>query len=167
MMGPYEIVAVVVVLLLLAIGLPAIVLLSNVLFPRLIQRASHYATVMPFRSMLVGLINFLFFSLVGTALASAGEGAALVGVLLWIALLSVVAVGIGAVARQVGARLLPERPEGPRRWLAGSLLLLGAAMLPVVGWIAVPIGVGLLGYGALIIALLRRGPAGPEELPAE
>ncbi len=66
------------------------------------------------------------------------------------------AVGLAAIAQLLGERLRPHDPSAVRRLLVGAATLELAALVPLVGWFAVPALAGLLGYGALVIALVQR-----------
>jgi hypothetical protein len=143
-------------LLALVVGLTALLLLCDVLFPNLVGRARRNAEQMPIRSFVVGLINFVFFGLIAVALLSGDEGAKLIGLVVGTILLSFVAVGLAVVGRLVGERLRPNDDSAVRQMLAGALTLELAALVPLVGWFAVPALAGLIGYGATVIALIRR-----------
>ena len=138
------------------LGLAALLLLCDVAFPNLVGRARQNAEGMPLRSLLVGLINLSFFGLLAFALLSGDQGAKVLGLLVGTLLLSFVALGLAAVARLVGERLRPNDPSAVRRLLAGAVTLELAALVPLVGWFAVTALAGLLGYGAVVIALVRR-----------
>jgi hypothetical protein len=142
----------------LVVSLAALLLLCDVAFPKLVARASQNAERMPLRSLLVGLINLSFFGLLAIALLSGDEGARALGLLIGTVLLSFVAVGLAVVARLLGERLRPDDPNAIRRLLAGALTLELAALVPLVGWFTVTALAGLLGYGAVVIALVRRPP---------
>lgn len=146
------------------VGLAALLLLCDVAFPNLVGRARQNAECMPLRSLLVGLINLSFFGLLAVALLSGDQGAKVLGLLVGTVLLSFVALGLAAVARLVGERLRPDDPSAVRRLLVGAATLELAALVPLVGWFAVTALAGLLGYGAVVIALVRRrSPTTDEE----
>jgi hypothetical protein len=152
----------------LGVGLAALLLLCDVAFPNLVARARRNVERMPLRSLLVGLVNFSFFGLIAAALLSGDESARALGLLVGTVLLSFVALGLAAVAQLVGERLWPDDPSAVRRLLAGAATLELAALVPLVGWFAVTALAGLLGYGAVVIALVRRRPpAAGEELRTE
>jgi len=69
-------------------------------------------------------------------------------------------VGLAVVGRLIDERLRPNDDSAVRQMLAGALTLELAALVPLVGWFAVPALAGLIGYGATVIALIRR-PAPP------
>lgn len=152
------------------IGLSAMTLVLNVMFSSFITRARDTAERMPVRSALVGFINFAFFGILSIAVLSVGQWAEthvstgsaglirLLGVLIILFLLTFIAFGITAVARWVGERLVPNA-TATRQALSGIVALEVASTTPLIGWIFVPLAVILLGYGAIIIALVwRRTP---------
>jgi hypothetical protein len=147
----------------LAVGLAALLLLCDAAFPKLVARASHNVEHMPWRSLLVGLINLSFFGLFAIALLSGDDGARALGLLVGTVLLSFVAIGLAAVAGLLGQRLRPDDSSAVRRLLAGALTLELAALVPLVGWFAVTALVGMLGYGAVVIALVRRRTTNDQE----
>jgi ABC-type transport system involved in cytochrome c biogenesis permease subunit len=149
----------------LGIGLAALLLLCDIAFPTLVARARRNAQHMPWRSLLVGLINLSFFGLLAIALLSGDEGSRVLGLIVATVLLSFVALGLAAVAQLLGERLRPGDPSTTRRLLAGAATLELAALVPLVGWFAVPALAGLLGYGAVVIALVRRRPSNASEAP--
>ena len=156
--------------LVLGSGLAALLVLGAVVCPRLVGRARQHAERTPIRSFLVGLINFAFFGLLASAAGARGGILGLIGLLLVAALFSGVALGLSAVAQLVGERLRPADPRPLPRLLAGALTLELAALTPLVGWVVVPLVAGLVGFGAVIIALLWRrapAPAGALEAPLQ
>jgi hypothetical protein len=142
----------------LSVGMVALLLLCNVVFPNLTARAGDTAERMPIRSFTVGLINFTFFGLLCAALLSGDQGAKVIGLIVGTTLLSFIAVGLAVIARLVGERLRPGQSV-VQQVLVGAITLDIAALVPVVGWLVVPVLAGLVGYGATIIALIWRGGA--------
>ena len=151
-----DVLSIALALLALGIGLAALLVLCDAVFSSLVARARQNAEHMPFRSFAVGLINFIFFGLIAIAFLSGDETARLIGLVIATILLSFAAVGLAVAARWVGERLRPDDPSTTRRLLAGAVTLELAALVPLVGWFAVPALAGLIGYGATIIALVRR-----------
>lgn len=148
------------VITVVGVGLAAQVVLCQLVFPRLIVRAQRNAERMPIRSFFVGLINLLFFGLLTAAVASLGEPGRLLALILLTILLGFIAVGLAAVARMVGERFRPDAADPIQQGLAGIVLLELAALVPIVGWVGVPVLAGLIGYGATIIAIIwKRAPA--------
>jgi hypothetical protein len=165
-MNLQNVVAGLILIVLLGSGLAGLLALCGAIFPAPIERAQRIAEQMPRRAFAVGLLNALFFGLIAAACGSQGDLGGLLALLILTGLLGYIAVGLTAVAALVGARLAPPAWGPLRRLLAGALALELAALVPLVGWVAVPALAGLTGYGALIIALLRRGRAAPA-LPVE
>jgi hypothetical protein len=151
-----ELLGLVLGLIALSIGLAALLLLCELSFPNLVARTRRNAERMPIRSILIGLINFTFFGVIAMGLLSGDQGARALGLIVATILLSFVAIGLAAIAQLVGERLRPQDPSAVRRLLAGAATLELAALVPLVGWFAVPALAGLLGYGALVIALVQR-----------
>jgi len=162
-----DIVGLVIVLFVVGVGIAALTVLLDAVFPRLVRRARNTAERMPFRSAVVGAINFFFFSalaLIAFAIAQdlTGSGAEfgagvlrLFGVLILSVLGGFIAFGIAAIARWVGERMMPEAPS-VRQSMSGIITLELAALAPLVGWFLVPLVVMCVGYGAVIIALVWR-----------
>jgi hypothetical protein len=148
--------AIIVSVLGLSVGMIALMLLSNAAFPGLVARARHTAERMPVRSFAVGLINFAFFGLLSVALLSGDQGAKVIGLIVGTVLLSFVTLGLAAITLLIGERLRPNDTSLLRQLLAGAITLDLAALVPLVGWFTVPTLAGLAGYGAIIIALIRR-----------
>lgn len=162
-----ELIGLVLGILIFGAGIAALSLVLDVLFPSFVRRARTTAERMPIRSAIVGFINFAFFSILGIAILSiaqeadnggSGGGAnllRLIGGIEILGLLTFIAFGIAAIARWVGERMLPDG-SAVRQSLSGVLVLELAALAPFVGWILVPLSVILVGYGAVIIALVWR-----------
>lgn len=160
-----EMLALLIVIAVVGAGLAALVALCHLLFPVLIARARANAERMPVRSALVGLINLAFLGLVAALLASREAELRPIGLVLLTLLLSLVTVGLTAVALLIGQRLWPAAGSPTRQVAAGALLLELAALVPVVGWFAVVLGAGLVGSGATIVALVRRQSPVADEGP--
>jgi hypothetical protein len=154
--SPDNLLGLVLGLIALSIGLAALLLLCELSFPNLVARTRRNAERMPIRSILIGLINCTFFGVIAAGLLSGDQGARVLGLIVATILHSFMAVGRGAIAQRVGERLRPHDSSAVRRLLAGAATLELAALVPLVGWFMVPALAGLLGYGALVIALVQR-----------
>lgn len=159
-----EVIAFLIVLTVSLIGIAALVLLLDVLFPRLVRRARNTAEKMPVRSALVGVVNLIFFTIVSVAAISlseeaGGDGAAAVlrlfAVLVLLILNTFLAFGLASVARWLGERIFPEA-SAPRQIIAGIGALELASLAPFIGWVLVPLIAIVTGYGAVIISLIWR-----------
>lgn len=168
-MNPGELLTLLIVLMIFGTGIAALTLLLDVLFPQFVRRARGTAERMPIRSGIVGLINLTFFSILSVAILSiaqeaengGGVGAVvllrLLASLILIVLVAFIAFGIAGMARWIGERIAPGASPA-RQSLGGIVTLELAALAPVVGWLLVPLFVIVVGYGAVIIAIVwRRG----------
>ena len=161
------IIGAVTVLAIFAIGIAALCLLLDVVFARWIRRARNTAERMPFRSGIVGAINLIFFAVITLALFAIGQETKpddfrgvfqLLGLIVLLILSAFLAMGITASARWLGERIAPEA-NSARQILIGIITLELASLAPLVGWILVPLVTILVGYGAVIIALVWRREA--------
>jgi hypothetical protein len=141
------------------VSLPILFVVQETMLPDLLERSRAHLDGVPRRSLLVGLINGLFFLVLAVILGNSGVGLlALLGLLLTLALLLLTVVGLGVLAGTVGRRVfaLWERPASPAaRLLVGSVALEALLFVPLVGWLVL-IGLGLSGFGAVLLALWRR-----------
>ncbi len=163
-----ELLVIVTVLVLCGIGIAALALVLDVMFPRVIRRTRNTAERMPFRAAGIGFINLLFFSIISIALLSiAQEGASdegfagllrLIAAIILLVLCAFIAFGIAAIARWVGERLSPNATT-TRQIVNGIVALELASLAPFVGWVLVPLVTILVGYGAVIIALVWKRDA--------
>jgi hypothetical protein len=159
------------ILLLLGGGIAALTVLCDVLFARFVRRARAVAAQMPVRALLVGVINFLFFGVIAFGLFaiaqeaenSGADGFAgiirLLALAVVLVLSSFLALGLTASARWVGEKIAPDA-SAVRQIIFGIIVLELASLAPLVGWIVVPLAATLVGYGAVIVALVRRKSAG-------
>jgi hypothetical protein len=157
-MNPMNIIALALVAIVVGAAIDALLLLIATVCPGVVRRARGSVEKMPIRSFLIGLINFVFFGLIAAAFLSGRELIQVFGLIVLTVLMSLVVAGLAAVASMLGERLLPDAVRG-RQMLAGGLVLELASLVPLVGWIAVPLFAGITGYGAVIVALIRRGPS--------
>jgi hypothetical protein len=139
----------------IVLAISALIVLCETLFPRLVARTQATIEQMPRRVLAVGVVNSLFFGLLTAALASGGEGARLLALVVLTFLLSIVAIGITAIAHMLGERI-PSEHSPLRRLLHGALVLQLAALTPIVGWVAVTCISIIIGCGATIIVIFRR-----------
>jgi len=168
-----QIAGVVAFMILSVVPLIALFTILGALFTRVVSEAQAVIASAPGRAFAIGLVNAVFLSVVCLALAGIVEGLGwqvfivpLVFVL-WV-LMAGITVGLSAVAQHVGARLEPADPpwSALRRSNMGALALVLACYVPVLGWFIVLPYVGLLGLGADILAILRRGRRGSRDAPS-
>lgn len=148
--------------LLSGVCLMALFLVVEALFPRAVEQTRLAATESPTRSLILGLVNAIFLSALAIAIMSLNvEALNLIALVLLAILVAGLAVGLTAMARFLGLRLFPGMGE-IKRTLAGSLVLILACLMPVVGWFGLFPYVGLRGLGAFVMAMARRRSAAPD-----
>ena len=138
-------------------GLAGFVVLCNVVLPEFLRRARTNAEQHPARSFLIGLVNALFFGLIVFVLVAHVRVLRGLGLALATILLAFIVCGIAAIALGLGQRLRAEA-SATRQIVYGIVTLELAALLPLVGWIIVPLASGMTGLGAVILALFQRKP---------
>ena len=158
----------VLIVLLGAISLIAFCLLMDVFFSRKLGQIQKIAEQMTGRSLLLGLVNFLFFGAICVALLSLSENiglwflsipALLIALILAVGLI----LGLSAITHLVGERLFPEL-EPLKQKTYGSGVLILACLAPFVGWFGFLPFVLLLGLGALIGGWFPRKRVNQPEL---
>jgi hypothetical protein len=150
----------------IAIGslmIAAFFIVLSALFSDRISRVRAAATAMPGRSVVVGLVNWIFFAAVVLALVAVAERTHIqllaLPALVIAAVLAVAAIfGLAGVVELVGGRLLTQT-AGARRTGLGALVLAWACALPYAGWFALLPYVLALGLGAVILSLIPVRPA--------
>ena len=119
----------------------------------------------PGRSLVIGLINTLFFLAIGYLLVAWAQSAGLaliglLGVLFWLALTLGLVFGLTAMVLSTRARLMPGELGWRSVASAGAILLLGS-LTPYIGWFVFFPYLLLRGLGGVVIhlqaAYRRRG----------
>ena len=119
---------------------------------------------MPGRSLLLGVVNLLFFTALVVVLTAAGERAvSRSGVLEVLALApalilaSGLTLGLAAMSALIGDRLVPQR--GPiAQVVVGAAALVLAGLTPFLGWFLFFPYIALVGLGGVVIGLFSRAP---------
>ena len=146
--------------LLLDIPLVGLFLVLGAFFPVRLARTHRLTLELPGRSLLVGIVNFLFFgALAFVFLQWAKNGAGLFNLLavLLVALLCIgVTFGLTAAAETVGERLAPKA-TGIWKSAAGAALLSLACAFPLLGWFGLLPYAALQGLGGFILSFFLRG----------
>jgi hypothetical protein len=129
-------------------------LLAEALFPALVERASRqYAR--PVRLTLIGLLAVILPVIAGLILANkANPATKLIGVTLLVVPGMLGLAGSSGLALRIGAGLnSPVDATQPwRRVLRGGIVLACSFLLPVVGWVVLPLWVLVSGLGALVLS---------------
>jgi hypothetical protein len=133
-------------------------LLAEALFPALVERASRqYAN--PVKLTLVGLATAIVPLVVGLILANmANPLTKIVGLTLVIVPGMLGLAGSSGLALRIGIGLnSPLDATQPwRRVLRGGVVLSCSFLLPVVGWVILPLWVLVSGLGAVVLALKEQ-----------
>jgi hypothetical protein len=133
-------------------------LLSEALFPRLVDRACELYQ-RPLRLTLVGLATAILPVSLGLVLSSLPNPLSkLLGITLWVVPAMLGLAGSAGLTLRIGAGLpMPTDATQPwRRVFRGGILLAFSFLLPVVGWIVIPIWVLVSGFGAFILCVKER-----------
>jgi len=157
-------------LLLVLIGVPGLICLltlGTVLFPRIVRAAQRAVAAMPGRSLLLGVVNLLFFTALVVVLTAAGERASSrSGVLEALALApalilaSGLTLGLAAMSILIGDKVVPQR--GPiSQVVIGAAAIVLAGLTPFLGWFLFFPYIALVGLGGVVISLFSRAPAPP------
>jgi hypothetical protein len=148
--------------LLSGVCLTALFLVVEALFPRAVEQTRVAATESPTRSLILGLVNAVFLSVLAIAIMSLEiQTLNLIALVLLAILIAGLTVGLTAMTRILGSRLFPAMGE-IKRSIAGSLVLILACLMPVVGWFGLFPYVGMRGLGAFVLAMARRRSAPPD-----
>lgn len=151
------------IIVLLTIGLVAYFLVMNALFAPRIERTKSVAQALPVRSAGIGLVNFVFFAVIATALLSVAETAGPVirsiltipAVVILAALAFVLSLGLIAMSNLIGERIFPNFSAW-KQTLWGTVSLTLACILPFIGWFLLLPYVSFVGIGAVILGFLQR-----------
>lgn len=148
-------------------------LLAEALFPAVVEGASRQYSK-PFKITLVGLGAALVPFVLGLLLSNVPNPLVkIVGITLLVAPAMIGLAGSAGLTLRIGTGLPSPLDETQpwRRVLRGGILLAGAFLLPVVGWIILPLWVLVSGFGALILCVkeqkgTRLAPGSTSFMPA-
>jgi hypothetical protein len=150
-------------LLWLTISLSAYFLVLSALFPHHVDKTQRVFSQLTGRAFMLGLVNFLFFGVMGLFLSSVAENTdGLIKAILTIPALIIfgflailLSVGLTGVANVLGARLFPEHATWKQTaW--GSVVLTLACALPFGGWFLLLPALGFVGIGGAILGFVQR-----------
>ena len=153
------------IIILLTIGLSAYFLVAGALFPQRVAKTKAMVQSVPGRASGVGLVNFVFFTVIAIVLFSVAEnaGAFIKGVLtipaiVIIAFLAIMlSFGLAAMANLLGERLFPELARW-KQTIWGTVCLSFACSVPFAGWFLLLPYTGFVGVGAFILGFFQREP---------
>jgi len=154
---------------LIIVGLPAMLILLTALAPSYVERAREVMRSRPGRSLLLGLVNFLFFAALSVLVDVDFAPAAFAGVFaLLIVLPLFVLIGLVIAAGITGEQIwlqIASRPGSLLGSLIIGIIVLGfTALVPIFGWLIL-MGLTSSGLGAAITALVQRKRPQSEPAP--
>jgi hypothetical protein len=143
------------------------------LLPGFTGRAQRALETMPGRSLVVGLVNWLFFAVIAFLLAAIGNELPrplrglfnLTAFAIILALLAATSIGLAALVTLLRDRFTPLAAS-PKNTIWTAVLLLIAGLAPIVGWFILTPAALAASLGATIITLiLRPRPQKPIQTP--
>lgn len=160
-----EILRLFLVVILLTAGLIAYFLVAGALFPQRLAKTRSLINSAPGRSFGVGLVNFVFFTVIAVVLFSLAENTGpfikglltIPALLITAFLLVMLSFGLSATAGLLGERIFPELPAW-KQSACGTICLSFACAVPFVGWFLLLPYTGLIGIGAFILGFFQREP---------
>ncbi|VAW37432.1 hypothetical protein MNBD_CHLOROFLEXI01-3352 [hydrothermal vent metagenome] len=159
-----EIIQFIIIALFSGATLATLLVLLPTLLPNSVQRAQQIAQNSPGRSLLIGLVNALFFGVLIAIFSQGGELGGLIAAIILLALLMVTAVGLAGLTQIVQERLYPDS-GGVKVGLKTAVLIITASLLPLLGWFVLTPVLLLISLGAAIIAFVRRKTDDSAPLP--
>jgi sorbitol-specific phosphotransferase system component IIBC len=153
------------VVILLTTGLAAYFLVAGALFRQRVAKTKAVINSVPGRSFGIGLVNFVFFTVIAIVLFSLAEntGAFIKGVLTIPAIIItaflaiMLSFGLTGMAGLLGERIFPDLSAW-KQTLWGTVCLSFACSLPFVGWFLLLPYAGFVGVGAFILGFFQREP---------
>ncbi|HFQ93705.1 MAG TPA: hypothetical protein ENK32_06830 [Anaerolineae bacterium] len=139
-----------------AAGVIALLTLTPFLLPDKTARSRRVIEATPGRAFIIGLVNFLFFSVIAAIISQGGDAAGLIGLTIVLALAALAAVGLGGLVLLLRERIYPEPAAGLRRTVYTAALLTLGTLLPFVGWFIFAPILLLISLGAAIMVVVRR-----------
>jgi hypothetical protein len=137
------------------------------LLPGHTGRAQRALETMPGRSLVVGLVNWIFFAVIAFLIAAIGNELPrplralfnLTALMIILALLATTSVGLAAVVTLLRDRFAPLA-SSPKNTVWTAVLLVAAGLAPVAGWFILTPAALAASLGATIIALIfgKREP---------
>ncbi|MCC7119051.1 MAG: hypothetical protein IT310_11040 [Anaerolineales bacterium] len=154
----------VLIILSLTITLSAYFLVIGALFSNRVNKTQTSLNLTPGRAFGLGMVNFLFFSLIAFVMLSLAEnsgrfikGALTVPALLILAFLAVLlSVGLTAAVQHLAERLFPDSVNWKRNFWSAVILCMACA-LPFVGWFLLLPYIAFISIGATILGFFQKG----------
>jgi hypothetical protein len=160
-----EIIRLFIAILLLTVSLAAYFTVIKALFPGRVEKTRTVIETTPGRSFGVGLVNFVFFTVIALLLFSVADraGPFIKGILTIPALiimgflLSMLSFGLTAISGLLGERTFQDLSSW-KQSIWGAVCLSIACAVPFAGWFLLLPYAGFLGVGGFILSFLQRQP---------
>ncbi len=149
-------------------GLTLAALLATLIYllPQRVSRARHALQRAPGRAFLVGLANALFFGILAALFSQGGDLGGLLALLILLALLALAAIGLAGTLLLLRERIYAPAPSTLAVTLKTGLLLIAAALAPIIGWFVLAPILLLVGLGAALLGW-RAPKTTPAPFPPE
>ena len=155
------------IVILLTISLAAYFLVISTLFTSRVDKTQRIINQMPGRAFSVGLVNFLFFGVIGLVLVMLTDGENRVDNMVRVILLFptiaiftflgiLLSFGLAGMASVIGGRIFTGH-NAIKQNIFGAITLSVACALPFAGWFLMLPYIGLVGIGAVILGFFQRG----------
>jgi len=159
-----ELLVIILLILLTAVGLVAYFLVLDVFFSLRTELVKGIITNRRARSFWIGLINFAFFSVVGmTVLAIAQNNGIdllnIVAFLIFLPVLIGISIGFVAIIQLVGSNYWKAKSD-LLQISYGTVAILLAVNVPVLGWLLLLPYLAFVGFGGFILSLFERSKKG-------
>jgi|SRR5690349_8489225 len=160
-----ELIRLFIVIVFLTIGLASYFTVLGALFPARAARTGSVIRSAPGRSFGVGLVNFVFFSVVALVFFSLADKAGpfikglltIPALLITALLLIMLSFGLAAAAGLIGERIFPDQAAW-KQSIWGTVCLAFGCAVPFAGWFLLLPYTGFLGVGAFILSFFQREP---------
>jgi hypothetical protein len=142
-----------------SVSIVALLTLLPFMLPRRVAHAHQVIQAAPGRTLVIGLANALFFLVIAAILAQGGDGGGLLALIILLALLALAAIGLAGLVLLLRGRIYPHAADTPGLNLTvrTAVLLTLAALLPGLGWFVLTPLLLLVGLGAALTTLVKRG----------
>ena len=144
-------------------------LLSEALFPRMVDRSRLRYSRSPFKTVFLGIVTAAGPVIGGIAMLSApNPGLKFLGAVILLTAILIGLLGSAGLSRHIGQRLNSPADEAQpwRRVLRGGIVLSLTFVLPLIGWFLILPVTLISGFGAAVLSWRERDKSEPEAAAA-